>query len=54
MTAENDLFARLRAALDRDAAIDLFRGAIRHDSITGNEANVGRMSPPISLRRCAR
>jgi acetylornithine deacetylase len=40
MTAENDLFARLRAALDRDAAIDLFRGAIRHDSITGNEANV--------------
>jgi acetylornithine deacetylase len=40
MTAETDLLARLRAALDRDAAIDLFRGAIRHDSITGNEANV--------------
>jgi acetylornithine deacetylase len=40
MTAETDLFARLRAALDRDAAIDLFRGAIKHDSITGNEANV--------------
>jgi acetylornithine deacetylase len=40
MTTQNDLFARLRAALDRDAAIDLFRGAIRHDSITGNEANV--------------
>lgn len=40
MTVESDLFPRLRAALDRDAALDLFRGAIRHDSITGNEANV--------------
>lgn len=40
MTMENDLLARLRAALDRDAALDLFRGAIRRDSITGNEANV--------------
>ncbi|HEV7247502.1 MAG TPA: M20/M25/M40 family metallo-hydrolase [Shinella sp.] len=40
MTMEADLFARLRAALDRDAAIDLFRGAIQRDSITGNEANV--------------
>ncbi|WAX98374.1 M20/M25/M40 family metallo-hydrolase (plasmid) [Aminobacter sp. NyZ550] len=40
MTVESDLFGRLRAALDGDAAIDLFRGAIHRDSITGNEANV--------------
>ncbi|HEV7318416.1 MAG TPA: M20/M25/M40 family metallo-hydrolase [Ensifer sp.] len=29
----------LRSALDREAAIDLFRGAIGRESITGNEAN---------------
>jgi len=40
MTMENDLFTRLRAALDRDAALDLFRGAVQRESITGNEANV--------------
>ena len=40
MTMQQDLPARLRAALDRDAALDLFRGAVRRESITGNEANV--------------
>jgi len=40
MTVKNDLQDRLRAALDRDAALALFRGAVQHDSITGNEANV--------------
>ncbi|WP_337182427.1 M20/M25/M40 family metallo-hydrolase [Shinella sp.] len=40
MTAETDLLARLRAALDSDAALDLFRGAVQHESITGNEVNV--------------
>ncbi|KQV33627.1 MULTISPECIES: M20/M25/M40 family metallo-hydrolase [unclassified Rhizobium] len=40
MTADNDLHARLKAALDRDAALALFRGAVQRDSITGNEANV--------------
>lgn len=34
------LQARLSAALDRDDAIALLRGAIGKDSITGNEANV--------------
>lgn len=40
MTMENDLFDRLQAALDRDAAVGLFRGAVQRESITGNEANV--------------
>jgi len=40
MTVKNDLQDRLRAALDRDAALALFRGAVQRDSITGNEANV--------------
>ncbi|NVD40523.1 M20/M25/M40 family metallo-hydrolase [Ensifer sp. HO-A22] len=39
MTVPNDLVARLTEALDRDAAIALFRGAIGRQSITGNEAN---------------
>ncbi|MDG4718647.1 MULTISPECIES: M20 family metallopeptidase [Thalassospira] len=40
MTRSNDdLYAKLLAALDRDDALDLFRGAIGAHSITGNEAN---------------
>jgi acetylornithine deacetylase len=39
MANSNALVARLRAALDRDAALELFRGAIGRQSITGNEAN---------------
>jgi acetylornithine deacetylase len=39
MTVPNDLIARLTEALNRDAAIALFRGAIGRQSITGNEAN---------------
>ncbi|MCX8569008.1 M20 family metallopeptidase [Aminobacter sp. MET-1] len=35
----DQLTRRLEAALDRDAALALFRGAIGCDSITGNEAN---------------
>jgi acetylornithine deacetylase len=35
----NDLAARLWDALDRDAALALWRGAIGQESITGNEAN---------------
>ncbi|TIU75665.1 MAG: M20 family peptidase, partial [Mesorhizobium sp.] len=37
MTA--DIVTRLRAALDPDQALALFRGAIGRESITGNEAN---------------
>lgn len=40
MTSDTDLHQRLTAALDRDAALALFRGAVQRDSITGNEANV--------------
>lgn len=40
MSVPNDLDERLLAALDRDDAIALLRGAIGRDSITGNEANV--------------
>lgn len=40
MAVANDLTARLRAALDRDEALALFRGAVQRESITGNEANV--------------
>ncbi len=36
---KDDIVARLRAALDRDQALTLFRGAIGRESITGNEAN---------------
>lgn len=36
----SELPTRLRAALDKDDAIALLRGAIGHQSITGNEANV--------------
>ncbi|MCP8884105.1 M20/M25/M40 family metallo-hydrolase [Devosia sp. XJ19-1] len=36
----NALSKTLRDALDRDDAIALLRGAISHESITGNEANV--------------
>lgn len=39
MTAKDGLVEHLRSALDREAAIDLFRGAIGRESITGNEAN---------------
>lgn|GEM_PF-2457378 len=35
----SDIIARLRAALDADQALALFRGAIGRESITGNEAN---------------
>lgn len=37
---DDSLHKRLRAALDPDAALALFRGAVQRDSITGNEANV--------------
>lgn len=39
MTMAADLTGRLRAVLDRDEALALFRGAVQHESITGNEAN---------------
>ncbi|WP_054309205.1 M20/M25/M40 family metallo-hydrolase [Mesorhizobium sp. 1M-11] len=39
MTIADDLTGRLRAALDRDEALALFRGAVQRESITGNEAN---------------
>ncbi|MEI2300561.1 M20 family metallopeptidase [Ensifer sp. MJa1] len=39
MAARDGLVEHLRSALDREAAIDLFRGAIGRESITGNEAN---------------
>lgn len=39
MVATNDLTSRLLAALDRDEALTLFRGAVQRESITGNEAN---------------
>lgn len=39
MTMNDGLVERLRTVLDRDAAVDLFRGAIGRESITGNEAN---------------
>lgn len=37
--SDHQLESRLRNALDRDAAVELLKGAIRRDSITGNEAN---------------
>ncbi|MBZ7922967.1 M20/M25/M40 family metallo-hydrolase [Ensifer adhaerens] len=40
MTTTDGLVERLREALDKEAAIALFRGAIGRESITGNEANV--------------
>lgn len=39
MSATNDMTGRLQAALDSDAALELFRGAIMRESITGSEAN---------------
>jgi len=36
----NDLTAQLKSALDAEKALELFRGAIGRESITGNEANV--------------
>ena len=36
----NDLVAQLRNVLDRDAALALFQGAVRQESITGHERNV--------------
>jgi acetylornithine deacetylase len=39
MTRSSDLTRRLEAALDRDAAVALLRGAIGSESITGHEAN---------------
>lgn len=40
MATTDGLVERLREALDKEAAIALFRGAIGRESITGNEANV--------------
>jgi acetylornithine deacetylase len=39
MKATGDMTARLRMALDRDAMLALWRGAIGRQSITGNEAD---------------
>jgi acetylornithine deacetylase len=39
VSVTNDLTARLEAALDADAAVALWRGAIGRESVTGNEAN---------------
>lgn len=39
MTRKDELVARLWEALDREAALGLWRGAIGRQSITGNEAN---------------
>ena len=39
MTIASDMTDRLRAALDRDEAVELLRGAIGRESITGHEAN---------------
>ncbi|PLP59427.1 acetylornithine deacetylase [Mesorhizobium loti] len=39
MAGTNDLSGRLSAALDRDEALTLFRGAVQRQSITGTEAN---------------
>jgi hypothetical protein len=39
VTIANDITDRLRAALDRDEAVELLRGAIGRESITGHEAN---------------
>jgi acetylornithine deacetylase/succinyl-diaminopimelate desuccinylase-like protein len=38
VTIANDITDRLRAALGRDAAVELLRGAIGRESITGHEA----------------
>ena len=52
MTTSNDLTERLRAALDRDDAIALLRGAIGAESITGNEASfVGYLEDQMRARR---
>ena len=52
MTTSNALTERLRAALDRDDAIALLRGAIRAESVTGNEANfVGYLEDQMRVRR---
>lgn len=40
MKPDAALLERLNAYLDRDAALDLFRGAVACQSVTGNEANV--------------
>ncbi|MER8709799.1 MULTISPECIES: M20/M25/M40 family metallo-hydrolase [unclassified Mesorhizobium] len=39
MTVSKDITTRLRAALDCDAAVELLRGAIGRESITGHEEN---------------
>ena len=52
MTTSNALTERLRAALDRDDAIALLRGAIGAESVTGNEANfVGYLEDQMRVRR---
>jgi acetylornithine deacetylase len=52
MTTSNALTERLRAALDRDDAITLLRGAIGAESVTGNEANfVGYLEDQMRVRR---
>ena len=40
MSMRDKLLDRLWASLDREAATELFRGAVRHESVTGNEANM--------------
>ncbi|KQY25711.1 MULTISPECIES: M20 family metallopeptidase [Rhizobium/Agrobacterium group] len=51
MSASNVLTEKLRAALDRDDAVELLRGAIGAESITGNEANfVGFLESQMRAR----
>lgn len=40
MTTSDRLLERLWASLDREAAVELLRGAVAHESITGNEVNM--------------
>lgn len=37
---QDKLLDRLWASLDRETATELFRGAVRHESVTGNEMNM--------------
>jgi acetylornithine deacetylase len=52
MTSEISLANRLSAILDRDDALALLRDAIRHESVTGNEANfVAYLRDQMTARR---
>ncbi|MBZ5762216.1 M20/M25/M40 family metallo-hydrolase [Rhizobium sp. VS19-DR104.2] len=52
MNEQQALIDKLRGALDRDDAIALLRSAIRHQSITGSEANfVGFLEAEMRLRK---